>query len=142
MKTEELVNLYRIEVYQIEPNTDEVEWAAEVPDLPGCVAGGATAEEALEMARDAIKSWIEVAKERGKKIPEPTKKHDATVYFSGKLTVRLPKSLHRELSHSARGENMSLNQYIVFLLTKSHYTKKFTQETTLQYQYPINDSDL
>jgi hypothetical protein len=35
-----------------------------------------------------------------------------------RLTVRLPDSLHRQLETGARDEGVSLNQYIVFALTR------------------------
>lgn len=50
---------------------DDEAFIVEVPELPGCMADGVTAREALENAEIVIKEWIEVAKERGMKVPEP-----------------------------------------------------------------------
>ena len=44
---------------------------AEVPELPGCMADGATYQEALANAEIVIQEWIETAKELGRPIPEP-----------------------------------------------------------------------
>ncbi len=44
---------------------------AEVPELPGCMADGATYKEALANAEVVIQEWIETAKELGRAIPEP-----------------------------------------------------------------------
>ena len=44
---------------------------AEVPELPGCAAHGATQESALGNAQDAIRLWIDTAKEFGDPVPEP-----------------------------------------------------------------------
>ena len=44
---------------------------AEVPELPGCMAHGATPDEALANVKDAIELWISTAKEFGDPIPEP-----------------------------------------------------------------------
>ncbi|HST58243.1 MAG TPA: type II toxin-antitoxin system HicB family antitoxin [Longimicrobium sp.] len=49
---------------------DEV-FIAEVPELPGCKTHGATYEEALAMAKDAMEGWIDVTRELGRPIPEP-----------------------------------------------------------------------
>lgn len=44
---------------------------AEVPQLAGCTAHGASQDEALRNAQDATELWIETAKEFGDPIPEP-----------------------------------------------------------------------
>jgi predicted RNase H-like HicB family nuclease len=46
-------------------------YIAEVPELPGCAADGATYKEALENVEVIIAEWIETAKELGRPIPEP-----------------------------------------------------------------------
>jgi len=43
----------------------------EVPELPGCMADGATVGEAVANIEIIIKEWIDIAKERGMEIPEP-----------------------------------------------------------------------
>ena len=52
---------------------DEV-FVAEVPELPGCMAHGATREEALANAKDAERLWLDTAKEFGDPIPEPKRR--------------------------------------------------------------------
>jgi predicted RNase H-like HicB family nuclease len=44
---------------------------AEVPELPGCAADGATYQEALSNAEVIVQEWIETAKELGRPVPEP-----------------------------------------------------------------------
>lgn len=46
-------------------------YVAAVPDLPGCMADGETAEAALIAARDAIDAWMEAAKATGRPIQKP-----------------------------------------------------------------------
>lgn len=46
-------------------------YIVEVPELPGCMADGATREEALRNAETVIREWIETAQELGRVIPEP-----------------------------------------------------------------------
>ena len=43
----------------------------EVPELPGCMADGATYQQALANAEILIQEWIETARELGRPIPEP-----------------------------------------------------------------------
>ena len=42
---------------------------AEVPELPGCAADGATYQEALASVEVVIREWIETARELGRPIP-------------------------------------------------------------------------
>ena len=46
-------------------------YLAEVPELAGCMADGATYREAVENAEQVISEWLEMAKELGRDIPEP-----------------------------------------------------------------------
>lgn len=84
-----------------------------VPDLPGCSAGGDTPEEALRESKDAIECWLEAARKTGRTIPNPSYENE----YSGKILLRLPKSLHRELVDTARDENVSLNQLLLSLIS-------------------------
>jgi predicted RNase H-like HicB family nuclease len=52
--------------------SDEDEaFIAEVPELAGCAADGATRQEALANAETVIAEWLDTAKELGRVIPEP-----------------------------------------------------------------------
>ena len=59
----------------IEPLPDEEGggYIAIVPDLPGCMSDGETAEEALASVKDAISAWIEEAAAIGRAVPRPSR---------------------------------------------------------------------
>ena len=59
---------YEIIIYW---SKDDQSFIAEVPELPGCAADGATYQEALANAETIIREWIETARELGRPIPEP-----------------------------------------------------------------------
>ena len=44
---------------------------ADVPELAGCMADGATRQEALANAEVVIAEWLETARELGRPVPEP-----------------------------------------------------------------------
>lgn len=50
----------------------ESNWAAFIPDLPGCITTGSTLEEAKRNIREAIELHLEAMKEVGEPIPPPT----------------------------------------------------------------------
>jgi len=50
---------------------DDRSFIAEVPELPGCAADGATYREAIENVEVVIRDWIETAREIGRDIPAP-----------------------------------------------------------------------
>ena len=59
---------YEVIIYWSEEDNTFV---AEVPELAGCLADGATYQEALANAEVVIHEWIETAKELGRPIPQP-----------------------------------------------------------------------
>jgi antitoxin HicB len=87
-------------------------WAASVEELAGCTSRGRTPEEALESVHTAMRGWIEVALEEGREIPEP---RSATSH-SGRLLLRMPRTLHAELTRASEREGVSLNQFITDVL--------------------------
>lgn len=46
-------------------------YVVDVPELPGCLAHGATRQQAIKNAENAIKFWIKTAKDDGLQIPQP-----------------------------------------------------------------------
>lgn len=60
----------RYEIILYWSKADEA-FIAEVPELVGCKADGATYQEALAAAEVVIAEWIETARELSRPIPEP-----------------------------------------------------------------------
>ena len=52
-------------------SADDGAFIAEVPELPGCMADGATKQAALKNVDVVIKEWIATAKSLGRPIPQP-----------------------------------------------------------------------
>jgi predicted RNase H-like HicB family nuclease len=59
---------YEIIIYW---SKEDQAFIAEVPELPGCMADGATYQEALSNAEVIIREWLETARELGRPTPEP-----------------------------------------------------------------------
>lgn len=89
-------------------------YVIEFPDLPGCLTQVDSLDELPFMVNDVRTLWLEVSYEQGFAIPFPTYPEE----HSGKFNLRLPRSLHRRLAESAEREGVSLNQYVVGLLSE------------------------
>jgi antitoxin HicB len=97
---------------------DRVEgYLATAPDLPGCVTAGETEEEALANLHEAMSAWLASAIEEGGEIPEPQAEPESR--FSGRMLLRMPPSLHRQLAERGRDEGVSINQMAVTLLAQA-----------------------
>jgi predicted RNase H-like HicB family nuclease len=59
---------YEIIIYW---DNEDNAFVAEVPELPGCMADGATYQEALANGETVMRVWIDAAKEMSRPIPEP-----------------------------------------------------------------------
>ena len=83
---------------------------ATIPAL-GCIGDGETVQSAIDDVYEVGKEWLRIAQEEGRAVPKPELSRDELVY-SGKFTVRVPKTLHKQLVMQASSEGISLNQLI------------------------------
>lgn len=116
-------------IVAIEPGTDTTAFGVVVPDLPGCFSAGATLDEAVDNAREAIDLWCETVIEDGSDVPvsKTLSEHQADADFAGwiwavvevpverfygpaeKLNITLPRLLLAKIDEYARahGETRS-----------------------------------
>jgi antitoxin HicB len=106
---------YPLEIFWSE---EDKGFIAEVRDLPGCSAWGATEEKAAREAQNAIAAWLEAAQAAGRKIPAPSVAEPVARY-SGKFIVRVPRTVHARLARRAKQEGVSLNQLVVSVLARA-----------------------
>jgi predicted RNase H-like HicB family nuclease len=52
-------------------STEDDACVVDVPELPGCMAHGATRQAAIKNAEDDFRFWIKSAKDDGMEIPPP-----------------------------------------------------------------------
>ena len=93
---------------------DEWLFRATVKELPHVAEYAESYGEAYDLALDAIETLSEMAQEAGREFPEPLTEEEE---FSGRITLRMPKSLHRKLADQAETEDVSLNHYLVTVLS-------------------------
>lgn len=83
-----------------------------VLELDGCQSTGDTLEELYQNLNEAMEGYLEVKQENNLPIPIPETSNN----YSGKFTVRLPKTLHQKLAIEAKKEGISLNQLVLYKL--------------------------
>ncbi len=109
-KAEYLKLNYAIELIR---DTEEGGYFASYPDLPGCAAQGEDADEAIRNLEDARRLWIESRLEDNLPVPLPLSEEP-----SGKVLLRMTRSLHAELSKHAARQEVSLNLLINTILAE------------------------
>jgi predicted HicB family RNase H-like nuclease len=90
---------------------------ARVKELPDVAEYGETYQEAYELAVDTIATAATAFAEQRRPFPPAQEPADD---FSGRVTLRIPRSLHRALAAAAEEEGVSLNAHLVGVLT--HYS--------------------
>ena len=92
----------------------ELLFTASIKELPGLIVYGESLEEVYDEIQLAKADWIEANLEWGRKIKEPLE--NSLEEYSGRITLRLPKTLHRDVKERSEIEGVSLNQTMVQLI--------------------------
>ena len=105
------LNAYKYHVEMVSFGDDDYEYMVTYDQFKEVIGAGSSEEEAIKDAKDNLSAYFEYCKANGILIPEPTTKKWIDDY-SGKITVRLPKQLHRDIAAYAIRDGVSLN-YII-----------------------------
>ncbi|MCX8055826.1 MAG: type II toxin-antitoxin system HicB family antitoxin, partial [Ignavibacteria bacterium] len=107
---------YPIEIIKI-PDDEGGGFEASIPLLGRNVflADGETPDEAIKNLENVKYEWFKTYLDRGTPILEP--KTEEEEEYSGRFVVRVPKELHRFLVKRAEENQVSLNNYIQYLLS-------------------------
>ena len=84
-------------------------YVGSILEFPGCFAEGDSAEEAMKNLNEAAESWVESALSSGCDIREPISFEGC----SGKIALRVPRGLHKQIAELAELEDTSINQLLV-----------------------------
>jgi len=111
-------NVYTLEEYLSMPyksmiystgDTGNTAFFAEILELEGCCADGATPAEAYDSLREEMSIHLQMYLNKGitPPMPKPVKNRNV------KVLVRMPASLQQRLAMTAKIENVSINQLII-----------------------------
>jgi predicted RNase H-like HicB family nuclease len=101
-------------------------YVALVPEFPNLSAFGETAGEAIKEAEIALKGFIDIYEEEGLDLPDPK----VLLSNSGQTRIRMPKDLHGALSKEAERQGVSLNNYMVYLLSERNVSARVEERLT------------
>lgn len=121
--------------YKIEITKDEEgDYIVRIPKL-GCTADGHTIEEAINELKEIAEEFLRLAEEDGKLIPIP-EKYEGETDYSGKFTVRMPKSLHKMVAEQAEKEGCSINQLIVMYISMGVGNEFGKNQVSISFESP------
>ena len=113
------IDYYMSLPYAVKVVPREGGYFAQIEDLPGCRAWAGNLEDLWPAVGQAKLRWIEEALHLDRRIPEPGESEESLREYSGRILLRMPRSLHRDLAGRAHLEGVSLNQFIVITLARA-----------------------
>ncbi len=106
------------------------------PDLPGCTAMGATLEEAIVNAAEAMRDWVDATVQGGSAIPEPRKLEEllgdpevAEALGKGALLRSVP--LVRETGRPVKA-NLSIDAGVLAAIDAEAKRRKLTRSAFIE----------
>ena len=96
-------------------SAEDQAFVARVAEFLSLAAHGETQEEALKEIKFVVTEVLKDLAESGEPIPVPLGERS----YSGRLNVRMPTYLHRQLAIEAAQQGVSLNQVITLKLATS-----------------------
>lgn len=99
--------------FVVKPDINDGGYIVEFPDLQFCHGTGDTVEEAIVDSKIVKEEWLKAAYEDHIAIPEPQGSEE----YNGRISLRIPKSLHRNIIEAAKNEGVSANQFLNHLIS-------------------------
>jgi predicted RNase H-like HicB family nuclease len=112
------------------PDADTGTYTAEVAEFPGCVAQGDSPKEAYEALEEVAREWLAATIDAGKAVPDALAENE----YSGRIALRLPRSLHKQAAECAQFEETSLNQFLVAATAEKVGASKMYQAYACKFE--------
>jgi predicted HicB family RNase H-like nuclease len=99
--------------YRVTWSCEDNEYVGLCAEFPSLSWLAGTQEDALRGIREVVADVVEDMKANNESVPEPL----ATKDYSGNLSIRIPKDLHRNIAIQAAEANISINRLISYKLS-------------------------
>jgi predicted HicB family RNase H-like nuclease len=123
-----------------ENHDGEILYVGRVAEFPNISSFEDSFEEARALVIDAIQTLKKIADETQTQFPAPYPIQSDE--FSGRITLRLPKTLHAKISRQAAQEDVSVNQYLVTAIAtyagEADGIAKVVSEATSMLSHVVN----
>jgi predicted RNase H-like HicB family nuclease len=111
-------------------------YVATVPEIPHLKSISETAEQAVNGINSAISAYLLEKKADREPVPLPRRLEE----HSGQFRLRLPRALHAALVTDAENEGISLNTYIIYLLSRRHIQEQAFKQAAAAYGEEIRET--
>lgn len=132
---------FKMDVYPFfEETTKKTIWIAEYSQISGIVGQGDTSEEAI---RDLVELSQEIIKDYDENpniLPDPIEFGDENE-FSGNISLRMSKSLHKKTSELAKSEGISLNAFLNEAISIHVGVKKYENRPIEHFHTHIHQNE-
>ena len=98
--------------YRVQYDPQDGDYLGLVDEFPGLSACADSPEAALREIQTVVREGMALLSERKERIPPPLSRR----IYTGKVSLRLPVDLHRQLELEAAHQGLSLNQLITLKL--------------------------
>lgn len=115
-------------LYSVGWSEEDDAYVARVAEFPSLAAHGRSSELALRELKSVVRSVLLDLENNREMIPEPM----GYQRFSGKLNLRMPPYLHRQLAVEASQQDISLNQLINLKLQSGIMVLRTESEKSLR----------
>jgi predicted HicB family RNase H-like nuclease len=120
---EKLAKQYPFDLSLVSLDGKEMNYVVKFKEYPDIIGTGASAKEAIDEAYGNLSVLLEYLSEQSKTIIPPSV-HIVTEEPSGRITLRMSKTLHAHLIERADQEGMSVNSIVNEALAKFLYEKE------------------
>lgn len=111
-------------------------YVATVPEFPQLTLVAPSAAEAIARLQTAIAAYLQGQAERRESAPRPRHLEE----YSGQFRLRLPRVLHASLVREAEAEGISLNSYLLYLLSHRYAQQQTLEQAAAAYGAEVRES--
>lgn len=127
-----------MEKYSLQLIWSETEqgYVATIPEISQISLVATTAAEAVSGLQAAVADYLR-SNEKNRATPPPPRRLEE---YSGQFRLRLPRVLHASLVREAEAEGISLNSYLLYLLSHRHVQQQVLQQAAAVYSAEIRET--